>query len=186
VLATVALVGVASTAVTASQRSAAEVSWVATDVAIEPGGVRTDSRPASDGGGAAPPSPVAVQVLAINDFHGALEPPGGSEGAVAGVPAGGVEYLTTGLARLSAQVPEGSTVTVAAGDLIGAAPLLSAAFHDEPAVEALGLAGLDLAGVGNHEFDEGVDELLRIQYGGCHPEDGCADPGRPYRGAGFL
>ena len=74
---------------------------------------------------------------------------------------------------------------MAAGDLIGASPLLSAAFHDEPTVEALGLAGLDLASVGNHEFDEGADELLRIQHGGCHPRDGCSDPDHPYAGAGF-
>jgi 5'-nucleotidase len=82
-------------------------------------------------------------------------------------------------------VQDGATITVAAGDLIGAAPLLSATFHDEPTIEALDLAGLDLAGVGNHEFDEGAAELLRIQHGGCHPVDGCADPERPYAGAGF-
>ena len=76
-------------------------------------------------------------------------------------------------------------MTVAAGDLIGATPLLSAAFHDEPAIEALGLAGLDYASVGNHEFDEGAAELLRIQNGGCHPVDGCADPALPYGGADF-
>ena len=32
---------------------------------------------------------------------------------------------------------------------------------------------LDVTGVGNHEFDEGVTELKRMQYGGCHPVDGC-------------
>jgi 5'-nucleotidase len=82
-------------------------------------------------------------------------------------------------------VQQENTITVAAGDLIGASPLLSAAFHDEPSIEALGLAGLDLASVGNHEFDEGAGELLRIQNGGCHPADGCADPARPYAGASF-
>ncbi|GAA5133595.1 bifunctional metallophosphatase/5'-nucleotidase [Pseudonocardia adelaidensis] len=129
--------------------------------------------------------PVDVQLLALNDFHGNLEPPGGSSGKIDGVDAGGVEYLATQLRLLAEQVQRPDTLTVAAGDLIGASPLLSAAFHDEPTIEALGLAGLDLASVGNHEFDEGAGELLRIQNGGCHPVDGCADPAHPYAGAGF-
>ena len=140
---------------------------------------------ASGGGDGATEPPVSVQLLALNDFHGNLEPPGGSSGAIDGVPAGGVEFLAAQLSLLSAQVQQENTITVAAGDLIGASPLLSAAFHDEPAVEALGLAGLDFASVGNHEFDEGTDELLRIQDGGCHPDDGCADEERPYEGAEF-
>ncbi|MEU5942090.1 bifunctional metallophosphatase/5'-nucleotidase [Micromonospora sp. NPDC047548] len=132
------------------------------------------------------PKPVDVKLLAINDFHGNLEPPTGSSGSIAGQAAGGVEYLATQLAKLRGTTEEERerTITVAAGDLIGASPLLSAAFHDEPAVEALTMAGLDFASVGNHEFDEGANELLRIQNGGCHPVDGCAD-GTPYKGAGF-
>ncbi len=137
------------------------------------------------------PKPVEIQLLALNDFHGALEPPTGSGGTVRtgpastdAVPAGGVEFLSTQLAQLAAEQKKNNTITVAAGDLIGASPLLSAAFHDEPTIEALGLAGLDYASVGNHEFDEGADELLRIQNGGCHPVDGCAD-GTPYEGADF-
>jgi 5'-nucleotidase len=137
------------------------------------------------------PEPVEVQLLALNDFHGALQPPSGSGGRVQTGPAttdtvnaGGAEYLATQLALLEDEVRKRNTITVAAGDLIGASPLLSAAFHDEPTIESLGLAGLDYASVGNHEFDEGADELLRIQEGGCHPVDGCAD-GTPYRGADF-
>ncbi|MEO3776319.1 bifunctional metallophosphatase/5'-nucleotidase [Micromonospora sp. B11E3] len=130
------------------------------------------------------PKPVDVKLLAINDFHGNLEPPSGSSGTIAGQPAGGVEYLATQLAALRQAVEEENAITVAAGDLIGASPLLSAAFHDEPTIEALSMAGLDFASVGNHEFDEGASELLRIQNGGCHPVDGCAD-GTPYAGAGF-
>ena len=129
--------------------------------------------------------PVEVQLLALNDFHGNLEPPRGSSGRIDGVDAGGVEFLATQLRLLAEEVARPDTITVAAGDLIGASPLLSAAFHDEPTVEALGLAGLDLASVGNHEFDDGAGELLRIQNGGCHPQDGCADPAHPYGGAGF-
>ncbi|MGN9813266.1 bifunctional metallophosphatase/5'-nucleotidase [Micromonospora sp. BQ11] len=130
------------------------------------------------------PKPVDVKLLALNDFHGNLEPPSGSSGTIAGQPAGGAEYLATHLAELAAASRKKNTITVAAGDLIGASPLLSAAFHDEPTIEALTLAGLDYASVGNHEFDEGADELLRIQNGGCHPVDGCGD-GTPYEGAGF-
>ncbi|SCF23675.1 bifunctional metallophosphatase/5'-nucleotidase [Micromonospora saelicesensis] len=130
------------------------------------------------------PKPVDVTLLALNDFHGNLEPPTGSSGTIAGQTAGGVEFLATHLAELRAAAKKQNTITVAAGDLIGASPLLSAAFHDEPTIEALSMAGLDYASVGNHEFDEGAAELLRIQNGGCHPVDGCAD-GTPYRGAGF-
>ncbi|MFI6232346.1 bifunctional metallophosphatase/5'-nucleotidase [Micromonospora sp. NPDC050784] len=130
------------------------------------------------------PKPVDVTLLALNDFHGNLEPPTGSSGTIAGQTAGGVEFLATHLAELRAAAKKKNTITVAAGDLIGASPLLSAAFHDEPTIEALSMAGLDYASVGNHEFDEGAAELLRIQNGGCHPVDGCAD-GTPYRGAGF-
>ncbi|MFI6256468.1 bifunctional metallophosphatase/5'-nucleotidase [Micromonospora zamorensis] len=130
------------------------------------------------------PKPVDVTLLALNDFHGNLEPPTSSSGTIAGQTAGGVEYLATHLAELRAAAKKKNTITVAAGDLIGASPLLSAAFHDEPTIEALSMAGLDYASVGNHEFDEGAAELLRIQNGGCHPVDGCAD-GTPYRGAGF-
>ncbi|GAA2725079.1 bifunctional metallophosphatase/5'-nucleotidase [Cellulomonas aerilata] len=150
---------------------------------------------AADTRGGRGPEPVQVQLLALNDFHGALEPPSGSGGRVQTGPAvgttpaptvdaGGAEFLDTQLALLAEQQRKRNTITVAAGDLIGASPLLSAAFHDEPTIESLGLAGLDYASVGNHEFDEGAAELLRIQNGGCHPVDGCAD-GTPFEGAGF-
>ena len=73
---------------------------------------------------------------------------------------------------------------VAAGDLIGASPLLSAMFHDEPTIESLSLMGLAISAVGNHEFDKGKAELLRMQNGGCHPEEGCKGP-HPFAGAKF-
>ncbi|MEW2590021.1 bifunctional metallophosphatase/5'-nucleotidase [Micromonospora aurantiaca] len=132
------------------------------------------------------PKPVDVQLLAINDFHGNLEPPTGSSGSIDGQPAGGAEYLASHLKsmRAEAKAQGKGTVTVAAGDLIGASPLLSAAFHDEPTIEEMNLAGLEFASVGNHEFDEGAAELLRMQRGGCHPVDGCAD-GTPFGGAKF-
>ncbi|MGW9198137.1 bifunctional metallophosphatase/5'-nucleotidase [Micromonospora chersina] len=132
------------------------------------------------------PKPVDVKLLAINDFHGNLEPPTGSSGTIAGQTAGGAEYLATQLNMLRGTTEEERerTITVAAGDLIGASPLLSAAFHDEPTIEEMNLAGLEFTSVGNHEFDEGATELLRMQNGGCHPVDGCAD-GTPFAGADF-
>ena len=74
---------------------------------------------------------------------------------------------------------------MAAGDLIGGSPAFSGLFHDEPSVESLNAMDLDISGVGNHEFDEGVTELLRMQNGGCHPVDGCYFPDEPFSGAGF-
>ena len=126
--------------------------------------------------------PTRVQILALNDFHGNLEPPTGSGGRIGATPAGGVEYLATHVRELRKTNP--NTLFVSAGDLIGATPLISALFHDEPTIEAFNLMDLDYNGVGNHEFDEGVDELLRMQYGGCHPVDGCQD-GDPFEGAEF-
>lgn len=128
--------------------------------------------------------PIHVRVLAFNDFHGALQGPV-STVVVDGeaVDAGGVAYLA---AHIEAE-SEGAehVIVVAAGDLIGASPLISALFHDEPTIEALGLAGLEISSVGNHEFDDGVQELLRIAQGGCHAEQGCRE-GYEYEGAIFT
>lgn len=135
------------------------------------------------GGGHHRPPPVEVQVLGINDFHGNLEPPAGSSGRIEGIDAGGAAYLASHVAALEATNPR-NTVVVSAGDLVGASPLLSALFHDEPTVEAMNAIGLDINAVGNHEFDEGTDELLRLQEGGCHPVDGCLD-GDGFAGADF-
>lgn len=137
---------------------------------------------------AAPPPLVNVQILAVNDFHGNLEPPAGSSGRVtlpggSTVDAGGVEFLATHINDLRAT--NRNTVVVSAGDMIGASPLISALFHDEPAIEAFNLIGLDFNAVGNHEFDEGWEELLRMQNGGCHPVDGCLD-GDDFEGAKFT
>ena len=110
------------------------------------------------------PASVEVQILAINDFHGNLEPPQLTVPAADGaVPAGGAAYLSSALKARRTN----HSVTVAAGDLIGATPISSSLFLDEPTIMALGEAGLDLAAVGNHEFDKGAGELKRIQDGGC-------------------
>ncbi|MBR0685289.1 bifunctional metallophosphatase/5'-nucleotidase [Bradyrhizobium manausense] len=135
-------------------------------------------------------APVELRILAINDFHGNLRPPPGGirindpedKSRKVMVAAGGAEYMAT----LVKQLSEGhkNTIFVAAGDLIGASPFLSAMFHDEPSVESLSMMGLAITSVGNHEFDEGKTELLRMQNGGCHPEDGCQGP-HSFTGARF-
>ncbi|MEU9120187.1 bifunctional metallophosphatase/5'-nucleotidase [Streptomyces sp. NPDC048506] len=135
---------------------------------------------------------VDVQLLSFNDFHGNLEPPQGSSGTVEElqpdgtkktVPAGGVEYLAQSLRTARKGHPY--SITAAAGDLVGASPLLSGLFHDEPTIEAMNKLGLDVTSVGNHEFDEGRAELTRLQKGGCHPKDGCYEDGKKFRGADF-
>ena len=140
-----------------------------------------------------PPKPkdVQLQVLSFNDFHGHLQPPGGTDATLgatldpSATPVGGAEYLATTLDHLRAKAKYSQTVT--AGDLIGGTPFLSGLFHDEPAVESLNAMGLDVSSVGNHEFDEGVKELQRMQRGGCHPDDGCYEPwgAGGYPGADF-
>jgi 5'-nucleotidase len=134
--------------------------------------------------------PVKVRVLAINDFHGNLKPSAGgirvadsaNPGKTKTLPAGGSEYLATAVAELRKANP--NHVFVAAGDLIGATPLLSALLRDEPTIEAMNLMGLEMSSVGNHEFDKGATELLRMQNGGCHPTEGCKGP-TPFKGASF-
>ncbi|HUR05973.1 MAG TPA: bifunctional metallophosphatase/5'-nucleotidase [Nonomuraea sp.] len=131
------------------------------------------------------PKTVPVRLLALNDFHGNLEPPTGSSGRMvdetgATVEAGGAAYVATHMKALT----DKNTIAVAQGDLIGASPLISAAYHDEPSVEFMGKLGLKVAAVGNHEFDEGYTELRRIMKGGCHPVDGCS-PAGPWKGASY-
>ncbi len=135
-------------------------------------------------------APVDLRILAINDFHGNLRPPPGGimiadpddKARKIMVPAGGSEAMATLVRQLREGHP--NTIFVAAGDLIGASPLLSAMFHDEPTIESMSMMGLELSAVGNHEFDEGKDELLRMQNGGCHPIDKCRGP-HPFPGARF-
>lgn len=128
---------------------------------------------------------VPVRLLTINDLHGALDPPAGSSGRITNeslalVDAGGAAYLST---HIDAHTDD-DTLLVAAGDLIGATPLLSAAYHDEPTIQILRELGLEASAVGNHEFDEGYAELLRIMDGQCHPVDGCSPAGK-YKGSKF-
>ncbi|MBS1212732.1 MAG: bifunctional metallophosphatase/5-nucleotidase, partial [Proteobacteria bacterium] len=127
------------------------------------------------------------------DFHGQMESPGNfrldSTTGSPTVPVGGIDWLAGYIARARSQNP--NTAVVSAGDLIGATPLVSALFHDEATIEAMNRAGLDFNAVGNHEFDEGKDELKRMQEGGCHPTDPNSCKGAevgtpvPFEGARF-
>ena len=108
-----------------------------------------------------------IKLIAINDFHGNLEPPAGkvtNEQGVA-VRAGGAVHLANAIQKLIAQNPLHAVVS--AGDLVGASPLASGLFLDEGAVEVANLFPLDFNEVGNHEFDKGWQELRRLQTGGC-------------------
>lgn len=123
--------------------------------------------------------PFKVKLVGLNDFHGNLQSPG-SFGQNTSIPlaqrpaVGGADYVAAYVARLKAQNP--NNVVVGAGDFIGATPLVSALFFDEPAVEALNRIGVEFNAVGNHEFDKGSAELLRLQRGGCKQTDGVPDP----------
>lgn len=136
------------------------------------------------------PQPVEVQILALNDFHGNIERPAApvdievEPGRVVKSTAGGAATIAAELSRLRSG--QAHSITVAAGDLIGATPLTSAWFLDEPTIAALGMMGLELASVGNHEFDKGSAELLRIQNGGCEKHtarEACRV--EPFKGAKF-
>jgi 5'-nucleotidase len=136
----------------------------------------------------APKGPLEIHVVAFNDFHGNLEAPASvplpdpeHPGQTVPAGSGGAARFST-LSRQLLQRP--NSIMVAAGDLIGASPLLSGLFHDEPTVESLSVMGLAITSVGNHEFDEGVEELHRMQDGGCHPKDGCKS-GHTFKGAKY-
>lgn len=111
--------------------------------------------------------PLELKLIAFNDYHGSLQPPGGFAPQVGAprVPVGGAAYLAAHVDRLKAQNPQ--HVVVGAGDMVGATPLISSLFHDEPSVETLNRIGLEFNAVGNHEFDKGSAALLRLQRGGC-------------------
>lgn len=140
---------------------------------------------------AGPTTPIEVQILAINDFHGNLETPEGTI-PITGADGTDVTSRVGGAAQLAGTLSalrkgHANSITVAAGDLIGASPLTSAWFLDEPTIDALSLAGLELAAVGNHEFDKGSSELIRMQRGGCErftTRQPCQL--EPFKGAGFA
>jgi 5'-nucleotidase len=132
---------------------------------------------------ATPPAPLVVRIAAIGDLHGHLRPPSERLTLPDGsrVAAGGVARMATAVQGMRAQGPHFAFVS--AGDLIGASPLLSAYFDDEPVIEAMNLMGLDFNGIGNHEFDSGVGHLKCLLSGGC-PDGGCRS-GMAYGGARF-
>ena len=139
---------------------------------------------------------IDVRLIAFNDFHGNLMSPGtfgvqaGGPGTpIVSKPSGGVDVMAAYVAAQKAGHP--NTAVVSAGDLIGASPLISALFRDEPTIETMNRLGLEFNAVGNHEFDDGSAELLRMQSGGCHPTDPGSCQGAlvgtpvPFEGARF-
>ena len=146
----------------------------------------------------APPTPsatVAVKIIAFNDFHGNLRTPSlrvavpdaTQSTGMRFEPAGGIEQFSALVQSLKAM--NKNVAVVSAGDMVGATPLLSALFKDEPTIEAMNLVGIDFHAVGNHEFDYGISHLKRLKNGGCKVDEKTAKPdcgGRPpYAGAKF-
>jgi 5'-nucleotidase len=121
--------------------------------------------------GAARADDLKLKIIALNDFHGNLQSPGKYRANAQSpeVPSGGADYLAGYVHQLKSENP--NNIVVAAGDLVGASPLVSGLFHDEGAIEAMNRIGLELSSVGNHEFDKGKKELLRLQSGGCSTVD---------------
>ena len=120
---------------------------------------------------AAAPTTIEVGIAAFNDFHGHLLSSGISvkttapDGTALSIPAGGAARLASVIDAIRARHP--NHLTLSAGDLIGASPLDSALFLDEPTIGVMNRIGLDISTLGNHEFDHGRAELLRIGHGGC-------------------
>src|ERR1035437_7749170 len=114
---------------------------------------------------------VSVRLTGFNDFHGNLAPPGisinaaGANGSPVPVPAGGAAHVASAIASLKAANPNHAVIS--AGDLIGASPPVSSLFLDEPTIEAVNILGIDFNALGNHEFDRGQAELMRMKRGGC-------------------
>ncbi|MES2716572.1 MAG: bifunctional metallophosphatase/5'-nucleotidase [Pseudomonadota bacterium] len=106
---------------------------------------------------------LTVKLISFNDFHGNIKAGEGSSSNP------GVARFATRIQALKAANPMHAVVS--AGDMVGASPLTSALFKDEPTIEAMNRIGIDFNAVGNHEFDEGRAELLRLQHGGNHPTD---------------
>ena len=154
-----------------------KLSHIACGVALALGLLATATAQAQVQAQAKPP--FTVKVIGFNDYHGNLQTPGsfGQNTTIASSarPAvGGAEFIAAYVARMKAQNP--NNVVVGAGDFIGATPLISALFFDEPAIETLNKIGVEFNAVGNHEFDKGSAELRRLQNGGCKLTDGLPDP----------
>src|SRR5215217_2495939 len=107
-----------------------------------------------------PSGTVELQLLGVNDFHGHLEPPEPD--------LGGAAWLGAWLDRAATSNPE-RTIRVHAGDMVGASPLISSHFEDEPTIEAINRMGFDVGTLGNHEFDEGGAEMLRLVHRAHYP-----------------
>ncbi|WP_345464141.1 ExeM/NucH family extracellular endonuclease [Nocardioides marinquilinus] len=118
------------------------------------------------------PATRTIQILATNDFHGRLlNNQAGAPGSQTGNPAGpntstdgqaGAAVLSGAVKQLRGENPD--TVFAAAGDLIGASTFESFIQDDEPTIDALNEAGLEVSAAGNHEFDKGYEDLVgRVQ-----------------------
>lgn len=149
--------------------------------------------PAAPSASAATPAATTVDVhlLAFNDLHGHLEPPGiqaavpTTDGGTQRLALGGMAWLAGTVQQLRQQYPHSAVVS--AGDMVGSSPLMSSLFLDEPTIEAANALQVDFAAVGNHEFDQGWPELLRLAHGGCqsYTQRTPCQVSKPFAGAQF-
>jgi 5'-nucleotidase len=140
-----------------------------------------------------PHGPLDINLVAINDFHGNLEPSkyvlrqdADEKKDKETIQAGGIDVLKGALDAFRKE--DKDLLFVAAGDLVGASPALSSMWADEPSIVAMNRMGLVASSLGNHEFDQGSKELLRQQHGGCdspRPAKAC-QLSKEFKGAGFT
>ncbi|MBP2080167.1 5'-nucleotidase C-terminal domain-containing protein [Oceanobacillus polygoni] len=111
-----------------------------------------------------------LQLLSLNDLHGKIDQEYSLDPDGDGVfdMYGRMDY--TAAAMKEREQENEHTLIVHAGDMIGGSSPISGLLQDEPTVEIMEAIGFDVGTVGNHEFDEGLDELLRMVNGGDHPE----------------
>ncbi|WP_161979648.1 surface-anchored 5'-nucleotidase [Streptococcus sp. S784/96/1] len=116
---------------------------------------------------------VAVQIMGVNDFHGALDATGTArlESETvrnAGTAAQLAAYMDDSQAEFEAEatdVDAKETIRVQAGDMVGASPSNSGLLQDEPTVKVFNEMNFEYGTLGNHEFDEGLAEYHRIMAG---------------------
>ncbi|MGG3468785.1 5'-nucleotidase C-terminal domain-containing protein [Neobacillus pocheonensis] len=109
---------------------------------------------------------IQLQLLGVNDFHGQLN----ITRKFNGKDVGRVEYLAAYLKQKKAK--NKNTLLVHAGDMVGASAPVSSLLQDEPTIKVLNKLGFDVGTLGNHEFDQGVKEMMRLIHGGFHPTTG--------------
>ncbi|ULL16030.1 hypothetical protein DVH26_17205 [Paenibacillus sp. H1-7] len=125
-----------------------------------------------------PTENIKLQLLSVNDLHGkindkysekSLNEDLDGDGIISATTfVGGMDYMAGAMKQREAANP--NTFVIHGGDMVGGSPPISALFQDEPTVEIMEAMGFDVGVPGNHEFDEGTREMLRLLNGRTHPK----------------